>query len=472
MKKEIFLLILLLFPIVCSAQKYSEKKSYSDGLAAVHYAGFWGFVDKDDKLVIRYAFDEVKPFNNGYALVKYKGKWIYINKEGKVVDAPKQTTNAVTATNNYSSSTSRTSSSSTNTSGTYAKATTSSSNNRSLTNTNSTSYSSNKTTTNSISSNRSNYKDYRELPREGYDGFKWFLITAITNDGEYYEGAKDNHGNTIIPLSKKCRMVQYSGNDSRHVPPFFKVKMDSKLKAPGLNKYQNAAYNTRGDEIIGPTSNLIYDVVSDVFIYSMNLTEDIVNNRDDIHFTSLGISLTKNGKPYRSNNLIAPSSDYYKYTDGYKNANNNRYSNTASTNTNTTSSNDNSALVGALGMAIIGVGVYHALSSDNSNNNSSNNSTDKDKTIRVRSRVKCLGWGRNRDCGYRGRVTAINGNKCSVIVDEIISGSWLSACFYLQAAEGSGWKNLAAEEGYHDGTFYYGRGTIIEVPIYHLQLDE
>lgn len=84
MKKIIVLLVMVLSCGMMFGQKYTKKKDYSEGLAAVYFQERWGFVDKNNKLVINYAFEDVKPFNNGVAQVKYQGKWIYIDKKGKV----------------------------------------------------------------------------------------------------------------------------------------------------------------------------------------------------------------------------------------------------------------------------------------------------------------------------------------------------------------------------------------------------
>lgn len=84
MRRVIIFMVIMMFAQILCGQSYSHKQSYSEGLAAVQYGNVWGFVDENNKLVIKYAFEDVKPFNNGVAQVKYQGKWIYIDKKGKV----------------------------------------------------------------------------------------------------------------------------------------------------------------------------------------------------------------------------------------------------------------------------------------------------------------------------------------------------------------------------------------------------
>ena len=52
--------------------------------------GKWGFVDKNSKLIVDYAYDEVTPVNKyGFAGIKKNGKWGSIDEKGKIIQSPK-----------------------------------------------------------------------------------------------------------------------------------------------------------------------------------------------------------------------------------------------------------------------------------------------------------------------------------------------------------------------------------------------
>jgi hypothetical protein len=59
---------------------------FSEGYAAVHYKGKWGFVDRYGKVVVRAVYSSVEPFRAGLARVKDgSGRAYYINPEGMIV---------------------------------------------------------------------------------------------------------------------------------------------------------------------------------------------------------------------------------------------------------------------------------------------------------------------------------------------------------------------------------------------------
>lgn len=60
-----------------------EKKEYSEGLAAVRGSNDrWGFVDKDDNIVIEPQYEGVTPFYHGVSIVIYGQHWKVIDKAG------------------------------------------------------------------------------------------------------------------------------------------------------------------------------------------------------------------------------------------------------------------------------------------------------------------------------------------------------------------------------------------------------
>jgi len=51
--------------------------------------GKWGFVDKNDNVIVEYKYDKVTEFNNyGFAAIKKDGKWGVINEQGEQVCEP------------------------------------------------------------------------------------------------------------------------------------------------------------------------------------------------------------------------------------------------------------------------------------------------------------------------------------------------------------------------------------------------
>ena len=52
--------------------------------------GKWGFIDKNENLVVECKYDQVTEFNNyGYAGIKLDGKWGCIDQTGKIIVEPK-----------------------------------------------------------------------------------------------------------------------------------------------------------------------------------------------------------------------------------------------------------------------------------------------------------------------------------------------------------------------------------------------
>lgn len=70
--------------------KYEEALDFSEGFAAVCVKGRWGFIDESDNIVVECKYEAVKPFCNGYARVanrRYDNEttpyyWGFINKIG------------------------------------------------------------------------------------------------------------------------------------------------------------------------------------------------------------------------------------------------------------------------------------------------------------------------------------------------------------------------------------------------------
>ena len=69
------------------AEKEEKEKmfDYHDGLAVFEKGGKFGFLDEEEKTVIKPTYDAAGIFSNGLARVRKNGKWGYINKEGDVI---------------------------------------------------------------------------------------------------------------------------------------------------------------------------------------------------------------------------------------------------------------------------------------------------------------------------------------------------------------------------------------------------
>lgn len=76
-------------PVIKIESQYDDIQPYYDGLAAVKKNNKWGFINKNNNLVISVIFDDVSPFSNGKANVKLNGRWLEIDKNGKeIISAP------------------------------------------------------------------------------------------------------------------------------------------------------------------------------------------------------------------------------------------------------------------------------------------------------------------------------------------------------------------------------------------------
>ena len=61
---------------------------FTDGLAPFKFAGKWGYMNYQSKIVIDTKFDEVTAFYKGVAAVKAGDKWGFINKKGEFICKP------------------------------------------------------------------------------------------------------------------------------------------------------------------------------------------------------------------------------------------------------------------------------------------------------------------------------------------------------------------------------------------------
>lgn len=87
MKKLRFTLMLsflILFLVSCSKpiKEYEYASEFSEGLAAVKIDGKYGYIDKDNNLIIEPSFDNANSFHNGKAWVKVEDKYGIIDKKG------------------------------------------------------------------------------------------------------------------------------------------------------------------------------------------------------------------------------------------------------------------------------------------------------------------------------------------------------------------------------------------------------
>jgi len=75
---------------------YDDARDFNDGLAAVksyndNFNSRWGFVDKTGNMVISQKYDYVSDFSEGLSVVKCNYKWGFIDKKGKQVIGCKYT---------------------------------------------------------------------------------------------------------------------------------------------------------------------------------------------------------------------------------------------------------------------------------------------------------------------------------------------------------------------------------------------
>ena len=66
--------------------------AFSDGVAAVCMNGKWGFIDREDKMVVPLKYDKVRKFKDGMAAVRIDGKWGFVDRTGKEIVAAKYST--------------------------------------------------------------------------------------------------------------------------------------------------------------------------------------------------------------------------------------------------------------------------------------------------------------------------------------------------------------------------------------------
>ena len=86
--------------------KFKDKRTYSEGLAAVNLEGGWGFVTRKGRLIIPAKYDEVYDFSGGLAVVKLNGKWGLVSAVGKSVASGRLRGRQTPGTSYYSSSSS------------------------------------------------------------------------------------------------------------------------------------------------------------------------------------------------------------------------------------------------------------------------------------------------------------------------------------------------------------------------------
>lgn len=114
-------------------------------------------------------------------------------------------------------------------------------------------------------------------------------------------------------------------------------------------------------------------------------------------------------------------------------------------------------------------GIAALITSPSSSSSSSKSTTATSSNLYEGCSVKCFLW--DKGSGYYGRVTAIKGDKCSVYIDRVVLKGLLT--LYIGASQYTGWKDLAYTTHYDPDLRrqLYGMGTIIEVPIYCLELN-
>ncbi|MEQ8360546.1 MAG: WG repeat-containing protein [Cytophagales bacterium] len=68
--------------------EYEKVDIFSGGLAPVMKNGKWGFIDKENNLIIEFQFDDARPFSEGLAAVRIGEKKGYINQKGEMIIKP------------------------------------------------------------------------------------------------------------------------------------------------------------------------------------------------------------------------------------------------------------------------------------------------------------------------------------------------------------------------------------------------
>ncbi|MGC8729415.1 MAG: FlgO family outer membrane protein [Elusimicrobiales bacterium] len=67
---------------------YDYVYSFSEGLASVREKGKYGFIDKNNNLIVTPKYEDAYWFENGVAKVKLNGKWGVVDKKGKEIIKP------------------------------------------------------------------------------------------------------------------------------------------------------------------------------------------------------------------------------------------------------------------------------------------------------------------------------------------------------------------------------------------------
>ena len=69
---------------VIEINRYEYLEPFKEGLAAVKKDEKWGYIDKNEKIIIPFQYDDASEFSEGLAAVEKNGKWIYIDKTGTI----------------------------------------------------------------------------------------------------------------------------------------------------------------------------------------------------------------------------------------------------------------------------------------------------------------------------------------------------------------------------------------------------
>ncbi|MEM1406963.1 MAG: WG repeat-containing protein [Bacteroidota bacterium] len=69
-------------------ERFEEVKPPSEGLFAVKIDGLYGFIDRQNHLIIANRYDDVGAFNEGFAPFKLIGKWGFIDKKENIIVQP------------------------------------------------------------------------------------------------------------------------------------------------------------------------------------------------------------------------------------------------------------------------------------------------------------------------------------------------------------------------------------------------
>jgi hypothetical protein len=70
------------------ANRYEGIKPFSEGLAAMKIRNKWGFINRDERIIIQPAYEEVTPFKKGYSFIKQNGLFWFADKRRNACVAP------------------------------------------------------------------------------------------------------------------------------------------------------------------------------------------------------------------------------------------------------------------------------------------------------------------------------------------------------------------------------------------------